>query len=339
MFTRTARHTSILAIAAIAGLTLAGCSAPSDGDGSTESITLRLAHIYPETEPATIELKNFADKVAEATDGRITIEIFPGGQLGTEAENLEGVRAGTLDMTLGSAPFADVPSLQVELAPYLFDSNEGAVRALRSDVAQELLWTPMEEQTGLVAIDSWMSGFGSFTSNKAFDSPETLAGIKVRTPDLQTGIDMVEAMGGVSVPIAFTELYVALQTNVVEAQYNPLPRNIASNFQEVQKYLVLTNHIASPLTFQMTRATLDKLSEEDQATIIRLVRESGDAATAAYQANDDELLERVTSEGLFEVIEPDNDAFRAAIEKNFLPKYESFYGEGVYQKLRDAQKG
>lgn len=313
------------------GLTACGGSDASASDATV----LRFAHVLAESEPAAQEIRIIAKEVEKRTDGRVQIKVFPAGQLGSDAEINDAIDDGTVDITVASPPFAKMPELSVELAPFLYDSGEQMQKSMRSQVAKELLWDTYTEKTGLVCLDQWYSGFNNFTSNKKFSSVKDLAGVKIRVPESEASIDMIKALGATAVPIGFPELYTALQTNVVDSQYNPLPRIFSSNFQEVQKYFIPVDISMNMLTVSISKTVFDKLSAQDQETLREVARESGDRVLKENQKTSEELRAKIDA-GAMSVVEPDLESFRTAILEKFLPKYESVYGAGVYQKLQEA---
>jgi TRAP-type C4-dicarboxylate transport system substrate-binding protein len=332
-----------LAAATIAVLTLAGGCAASNGEegetpeaGGEESfapVTLRWGHTFPEGGPFAEGANKVAELVGERTDGRVTIEVFPAGQLGTEAEMDEGQLDGSIDMRMGSVPFDRMPALQITTAPGLFDTGPQGVATWRGDVANELVWEPMREELGNVFLDDWLLGVHQFTSNVPFTDPESMKGVKMRTPTSDAWVDLIGALGASPQPIAYTETYLALQTGVVDGQSNPLVNIYGANFQEVQEYFIPANlvTILSPMTIR--EESLSKMSEADQKILFDTAREVGDEVTVTAEKENAELLARVPDD--MEVLDADVDAFREAIEKNFLPKYDPIYGEGVWEALRE----
>jgi TRAP-type C4-dicarboxylate transport system substrate-binding protein len=332
-----------LAAATVAVLALAaGCATTTGGGGETPEaeaeqtfapVTLRWGHTFPEGGPFADGAAKVAELVSERTDGRVTIEVFPAGQLGTEAEMDEGQLDGSIDMRMGSLPFDRMPALQISTAPYLFDTGPQGVETWRGDVANDLVWEPMREELGTVFLDAWLLGVHQFTSNVPFTDPESMTGVKMRAPASEAWVDLIGALGASPQPIAFTELYLALQTGVVDGQSNPLVNIYGANLQEVQKYFIPANlvTILSPMTIR--EDSLAKISEADQKILFDTVREVGDEVTDTTEEANAGYLDQVPED--FEVLDADVDAFREAIEKNFLPKYEPIYGEGVWEAIRE----
>jgi len=337
---RTKKAWTAIGAVAAAALALAGCSAGTSGssnDGdkpAAETVTLRFGHVYAETDPTAISVQEFADLVEEKTDGRVEIQIFPGGQLGSEAEMDEALMDGSLDMRIGGLPLERRPALAVTSAPYLFESPEATVKSLRSEVADEMVWEPAREDIGIVHIDSWYLGSFQATSNKPFTDPESAKGVTLRTTQGQSWIDLGNALGATAVPIAFPELYVALQTGTVDAQFNPLSVTTANKFAEVQKYYMPIDVVTMAISMVTSEKAWDKISEEDQQLVREAAREAGDQHLEDTVAQEKKWAEDL--EDKLELVKPDVDAFRESVEENFLPKWDPIYGEGVYDALRKA---
>lgn len=318
-------------------IALAGCGASGgdSGEGSSEeSVTLRLGHVYAEADPNAVSVNEFADLVEEKTDGRVKIQVFPASQLGSEAEMDEALMDGSLDIRIGGLPLDRRPALAVTSAPYLFDSPEATVKSLRSEVADELVWEPAREDIGIVHLDSWYLGSFEATSNKPFTDPESAGGVTLRTTQGQSWIDLGGALGATAVPIAFPELYVALQTGTVDAQFNPISVITSAKLAEVQKYYIPIDVVTMAISMYTSERVWDELSEEDQELIEDAAQEAGDHHLTQTVAQEKKWVADL--EDKLEVVEPDVDAFREAVESEFLPEWDPIYGEGVYEALRKA---
>jgi tripartite ATP-independent transporter DctP family solute receptor len=296
-------------------------------------VTLRWGHTVAPQTPFAVNADKLAKLVKERTDGRVTIEVYPNSQLGSEAEMDKAQLDGTLDMRMGSLPNDRMPALQISTAPGLFDSGPQGVATWRGDVADKLVWQPMREKLKTVFLDAWLLGVHQFTSNVPFTDPKSIAGVKIRTPQSDAWVDLIGSIGANPVPIAYNETYLALQTGVVSGQSNPLVNIYGSKFQEVQKYFIPANlvTILSPMTIR--EASWTSMSESDRQIFIKTVREVGDEVTKTTEAENARLLEKAGHD--MEILKPDVAAFRKAVEDKFLPKYDPIYGKGVWQALRD----
>lgn len=336
MFVARFGRKTAAAMACLTLFSLTACVPSTGANGESEPVTLRLAYVMAVGDPMDTGANEFKKLVAERTDGRVNIELFPAGQLGGQPELTDALQEGSIDMVLGTPPLTKIKALQVSVAPMAFDTGKDMVRAFRSDVAEKFMWKPMKEQLGLINLDLWFSGANNFTSNVPFSDPASIAGVKVRVPEIDSSIDMIAAMGGSPQAISFPELYTALQTGTVDSQYNPMSRILASNFDEVQKYLIPAAVSMNASSFDITDAALNRLSPEDQEALRAAAHEAGDRVLTAVTAADEKLVAEAAD--TFEVIQPDKEAFRQAVLAKWLPKWDPIIGTGVYDAMVKASK-
>lgn len=230
--------------------------------------TIRLGHVLPETHSWHVAATGFAEEVAEKTDGRVTVEVFPSGQLGNEKEVIEGLQFGAVQAGVigsGSFQFLD-PKIGIIEMPYAWESREQAFSALDGDLGGAL--ADLLDDKGVVVLAWWETGFRNITNNvRPIAKPEDLDGLKIRvTPD-KVRLATFEMLGAEPAPLAFGELYSALQQGVFDAQENPLSIIYSSSFFEVQKYVSMTGHIWGAASLVVSKAVWDKISEEDQAVL------------------------------------------------------------------------
>lgn len=244
-------------------LTSAGCSMKlsnneninngnvNEEDESTYgNYEIRVACENSETYPSTLGLQVMKEYVEKQSDGHITLNIYSSGQLGGEEETLEQVSQGSLEMAVAS--FAPVvtydPEFEVLDIPFVYNSYEEAWMVLDSHVGTDLLNSL--EDYGMVGLAFMENGFRQVTSNKgAIQTVDDFKGLKIRTMQNNNHIKFFQAMGANPTPVAFSELYMALQQHTVDAQENPIANITDKKLYEVQDYLSMTNHIydAMPL--------------------------------------------------------------------------------------------
>jgi len=340
-----ARRRRVTAIAiALATLTaLSACGSDDEGSdsgsaaaGEQQQVTLRLGSLFAENHPIiAVGAKHLAEEMESRTDGKVTIQLFPNSQLGANAEMDAALLDGSLDMRLDAPPEGQMPALSVLYAPYLFESDEDMERVLRGPVAQEKIWDPMNEQLDITWLDTWIYGEYPFTSNKKFTNRDELEGIRVRVPPIDSWIDLLDAMGADTFPAPFAELYTSLQTGVYDAQYNPVSVIDAAKLYEVQKYFMPHGILHGNANVVISDRALAKLTPENQKLIKELATEAGDLSNEATLAATDESVQRFLDAGM-ELVELDEESFRASIEEEFLPKYKEIYGADVYDALQEA---
>lgn len=274
--------------------------------------TLLLGHGAGPGNPRTLAADMFTELVAEASDGRIEVQVQGSEQLGSDVEMLDSVILGTLDMTANSqGPLANlVPEAALLGLPFLFDEPSQAWSILDGEFGNQLAAAAAEQ--GMVVLAWWDNGIRHITNNaRPINTPEDVAGLNIRTPQDPMTIDIFSTLGANPTPIAFGELYLALQQGVVDGQENPLVNIWASDIYEVQEYLSITGHKYEVTPFIISQATWESLSEEDQAILRSAAREAGDFQRQELLRQSDELLEPMQEAGVA-VNEADAAAFREA---------------------------
>ncbi len=297
----------------LTGLLLAGLGAFSATALSAE--TLKWAHVYEASHPNHKWAEWAADEIEKRTEGRYEIDIFPASSLGKQADIDEGLTLGTVDIVYTGVQFAGRDYADVGLlgAPYVFRDLDHwkAVRdnELFSEIAQGY-----QDQTGhhIAALNYY--GSRHTTSNKRIETPDDMQGLKIRVPNAPLYMIFPEAQGANATPIAFAEVYLALQQGVVDAEENPLPTIQSMKFHEVQDYVVMTGHITDSLVTIVSGNVWDGLSDEDKAIFDEVLAEAAEGVTADVEKSEQELIEYFKSEGL-EIIDVDREPFR----KNVLP--------------------
>ena len=216
---------AIIAAVGLSLCSLTGCAqsgVKNSAQATAENpMILTLAHGLSETHTVHIAMTEFADKVKERTNGRIQIQIFPNGQLGSENENMEQLMAGVISMTKVSAPGLATynESYHTFGLPYIFDSTEDFYHVMDSDQMHDFFLS--SEDDGFVTLTYYTSGARSFyTKNKAIRKPEDLKGLKIRVQDMKSQTDMMKALGGIPVAMSYGDVYTSLQTGIIDGTEN-----------------------------------------------------------------------------------------------------------------------
>lgn len=325
------RKSSFVAMGAVAALSLAACSGGgaepgSSADAGGEAITIQFAHVVSADTTQHQAYELFAERVAEQSDGRITVEIFPDGQLGGEREMIEAVQAGNLQMTSPSvgvlANFDE--SLQVFDFPFLFEDAATAYEVLDGDVGADLL--AGLDDSGLHALGYGENGFRHLgTAGDVITSPEQMQGMKLRTMEVPMHIAYWQSIGANPTPMPFTEVFTALQQGVVDGVENPFQLIYTAKFHEPAPNLTTTAHIYDPEIPLINGAFFESLSTEDQ----EIIQGSMDEAIAELRSLnadlDAELREQLTSEGA--TITDLTDEQRQAWIDSAIPFYEQNAGD------------
>lgn len=284
---------------------------PASG-ASAEPLRIRLAHVLADTHSWNIAALGFSEDVAAETQGRVQVEIFPFGQLGSERDIVEGMQIGTIQAGIvGSGSFQSVePRMGLVELPYAWPSRQAAFDALDGDLGQAL--DAMMLERGIVVLAWWENGYRHVTTRDTpIRSPADLLGLRIRvTPD-KVRLDTFRALGAEPAPLAFNELYSALQQGLFDGQENPLSVIESSSLFEVQHHLALTGHIWGAACLSISRATWDRIKPADQAVLRVAAARWRDAQRDMIARSEDATLKALAANGMMiEIV--DTAPFRAA---------------------------
>ncbi|MCC5959431.1 MAG: DctP family TRAP transporter solute-binding subunit [Rhodobacteraceae bacterium] len=268
----------------------------------------------PESHHA-IGILSFGQELERLSEGRLTIRPHYNNALGAEREVVEGMGFGLIDMGITSTgPMGGfVDAFMLFDLPYIFTSHEHVHGFLDSEHG-DMLAQRLEDEVG-VKILGWMeNGFRHNTNNvRALNSPADLAGIRHRTQESRVQVDTWSALGANASPMAWTEVFTALQQGVMDSQENPIPTIYDVRFYDVQKYLNLTKHVYSPAPIMMGGGLFNSLSEADQNIVLEAAAIAVPVQRAASLRMEAELIERLVELGMT-LTEPDIGPFQAAVQ-------------------------
>jgi tripartite ATP-independent transporter DctP family solute receptor len=316
----------VLGLAAAAALSLPALPASAQ-------TKLKWAHVYETSEPFHTQSVWAAQEIAKRTNNRYQIDVFPASQLGKESDINQGLSLGTVDMIISGPSFAarSYPPVGVGYYPYAFRDASHLMAFAKSDVFKELS-AGFSEKTGHQMLALTYYGVRHTTTNKPFKTCAEMKGLKIRVPDAPAYLATPRSCGANTTPIAFAEVYLALQNGTVDAQENPLTTIEAKKFYEVQKNIVLTGHIVDHLVTIVSKQTWSKLSDEDKKIFGAVAQEAAQRATAEIQAKEKELIDTFKQKGLT-IVEVNKDEFREAVMKNVT--FESLgYRKADYDKIQ-----
>ncbi len=271
----------------------------------------------------------FKEKVEEETGGKVTIEIHPNGSLGGEREMTEAVQVGTLDMVFtSSGPIGNFAAKSNAFDfPFLFRDKAHAYAVLDGELGQEV--NEQLEEVGIKLLAWAENGFRNITnSTRPIINPEDMKGLKVRTMENQVHLAAFEAYGAAPTPMAFTELFSAMQQGVVDGQENPLAVIIPNNFFEVQKYLTISEHIYSPAPLLINKQLFDSFPPELQDIFMEAAAEMRDWERDFVTELNEEFIQKAIDEGM-EIVTAEEFNYDAFLEAT-KPVYEQYadeYGE------------
>lgn len=301
-------------LAVLLTLTLCLCLACS---AATAETVLRLAHYATEDHPGGIAARQFADEIAEKTNGEITVEVYPNNELGAPDEILEQNILGVVDMSLGTQGSLDKYSKKFAtvMLPFVFDSYDLAYEVLDGPFYD---WIKDELQDqGLVYLGSWDYGFRCTTNSKhPINTPDDVKGLKIRTPGEIQIKSCMEALGAEVQSIAFNELYLALKQGVVDGQENPLSVIYTQKFYEAQKYLAITNHVYNSMNLVISKKVWDGFTADQQAIITEASKNAAATMRDLIKNSDADYISKLEAEGM-EVTYPETALFAGAMEPSY----------------------
>lgn len=297
--------------------------AESSSQAKNENITIKLGHIWATEHPLHKAAIKLSEEIEEATNGAIKIEVFPASQLGNETEQWEAVSTGLQQMTIGGSGFKWDSRFTLLDIPYAIKDLDHLKKIWNSDIGSELTQS-LVDKANIRILGNWYYGTRRLTTtNKIVRTPEDMKGFKLRIPNLEAHRVGWTQIGASPTPIAFSETYLALRQGVVDGQENPIASIGAMKFYEVQKYLILTNHVTQALNVVINEQFYQDLSKEHQELLENMVTKIADYEEQLQYEVQKEWLEIFKESGM-EFIEPDRAAFRKAGEKTgeiFTEKY------------------
>jgi tripartite ATP-independent transporter DctP family solute receptor len=295
---------------------------------------LKLAHVYETGEPYHVQSVWAAGEIAKRTGNRYTIDVFPASQLGNETQLNQSLPLGTVDLILTGQSFAArvYPPISIGGAPYMFRDFDHWKKYSESAVLAELL-DGYFKKGGNKPLAAFYYGVRHTTANKAIVKPEDMKGLKLRVPDAPLYVMYPKIFGANATPIAFAEVYLALQNKTVDAQENPLPTILAKKFYEVQTHINLTGHITEMLFAIVGGHVWNKLSDADKKTFETVFREAAAKSNAEIEKSEQALVSDFATKYGKTVVKSDRDAFRK-VAAPFLVSAEVPWDKALYDKVQ-----
>ena len=303
---------------AIKALTTAAVLALSLGTaGLAQAQTkIKWAHVYETSEAYHTQSVWAADEIKKRSNGKFDIQVFPASSLGKETDINQGLQLGTVDMIISGPSFAarSYPRFGIAYYPFIFRDGDHLLAYAKSPVFKEMV-DEFRAKTGIQVTAYTYYGARHTTSQKAFTNCEGMKGLKIRVPDVPAYTATPKACGANPTPIAFAEVYLALQNGTVDAQENPLTTIEAKKFYEVQKAIMLTGHIVDGLITQIAPHIWNKLTDAEKTMFTDVTREAASRATAEIKKREGELVDEFKKKGL-QVVAVDRKSFQDAVLKS-----------------------
>ncbi|MDA3816572.1 MAG: TRAP transporter substrate-binding protein [Prolixibacteraceae bacterium] len=288
-----------------------------------ERTVLKLAHGLEPSHPVHKGMVEMAKRLDDISDGKMEIEIYPSGQLGSEQQCVELLQIGSLAITKVSAAVLEsfTNNFQVLGLPYIFRSKQHSFNVLDGEIGKELLLsTEPYNVRGLCFYDAGSRSF--YTINQPIETPDDLNGLKLRVMKSQTAMQLVKAMGGSPTPISWGELYTALQSGVVDGAENNPPSFYTSHHYEVCNYYSLNEHTMVPDVLIVSTIVWNRLTDQEKEWLQQAANESVPRQRELWAKSEEESLRKVQEAGV-KINYPDKEPFAKKVE----PMIESYRSE------------
>lgn len=304
------------------------------GTASVGAVELRYAHVGAEGDIQTRYAEEAATEIEEATEGRVTVQVYPASQLGGVGEMVDGVRSSSISM--GHHDFASlarvVPEVAVFNAPYVFRDGEHAVKATNPETSEALqrINDELIEEGNMRIVGRIYRGARHISSNFPVRSPDDLDGEPFRAVPLDLWVSMVEGFGADPTPVAVSELPTALMTGTVVGQENPLTMIAANQLHEVQSHVSLTGHMQSVLAVFVNEGIWQEIDAEDREAITEVLDRKAEESLQWAISSEEDLIASLKEKGMTFITEDDEldqaafqESVRAQIDEDF-PEFASY---------------
>ncbi len=301
--------------------------------------TFKFAHTMSTSDTMHQACLKFAELVKAKTNGAVEIAVYPSGQLGNDSQILQGVRMGSIDLTMTGNPFHTTfePSLNVLDLPYLFRDFAHAYRVLGGEIGKEVF--SRLEKHGLKGLGFLEIGFRNLTDSKRpIKEPGDVNGLKIRVTPNPAHVAAFKLMGAIPTPMPFTEVYMALKTGTVDGQENPITLIHGQKFYEVQKYLSLTMHAYTISEVSMNLKKFQALPAAHQKALTEALAEAGTYHRKLNRDLEGSLLKEMEHKGLQVIAEPNREAFAKLVSKPVQEEYAAKFGWDTINKINAARR-
>ncbi|NEU32632.1 DctP family TRAP transporter solute-binding subunit [bacterium LRH843] len=315
------KWTLLFIVFALLSLLLVGCGGKeaggeAEGEKASEEkvYKMKLGHANPPGDPKDVSANYFADLVNERSDGRIQIEVFPGGTLGDWRELVEGLSLGQNEIVIESIGTMNAYSdfANIDAVPYLYRDFDHFTKVWKGEIGKEIM-DKVGADSNIQILGPQYRGGRIVTSKKPFSNLEEIKGLDIRTPGIDMYIETWKRLGANPTPMALTEVYTGLQQGTVQAQENPLANSYDFGFHEVAPYLIMTNHVYSASVFMFDQDYFNALPEDLQEIIKVAAEEAADYRGQYVLDIEEEYLQKYIDDGV-EVIYPEDTEIIAAFD-------------------------
>ncbi|EHU4846302.1 TRAP transporter substrate-binding protein [Vibrio vulnificus] len=271
--------------------------------------TLKLGHVANEDHVWHQAFEHFAETVDKKSEGRLNIDIYPNSQLGAERDVISGIQLGTVDMTMSGETLQNwAPKAALLAVPYAIRDSEHMAKVADGEIGKEIE-QEITARTGLVPLTWFERGARNLTTNKPINEPSDLKGLTIRVPNVPIFVSTWSALGAKPTPMAFSEVFTALQQNTVNGQENPLSLIESASFFEVQKYVNKTEHVRSWIYVLIGKRQLDKLPQDLQQILLESAEEMHEFEHKLAVEEETKLIKRLQDKGM-QFNDVDQEKFR-----------------------------
>ena len=327
-----------------ATLLAAACLTLCSGAAFAE-VKAKIGHAMPETHPQAMAMNKFAELAAKYTNNDVKIQVFHNAVLGSDEKQLQAVQAGTQELYIGTlAPLSSkVKEVQIWDLPFMF-ANEKEVYAVLDGASSKQIFQKIEP-SGLVGLTWTGMGFRNLSNSKrAVTKLEDVSGLKVRVMANPVALETWKTIGANAVPMAFSEVFPALETKALDGQENPLVHMYANKMQEVQKFISLTNHVYTPVALVASKKFWDSLPAADKVGVQKAATEAGLLQRKYLEEGDKDVVGKFAKAGV--TVTPVPAAELARIQdkvKSVVTKFAPVIGEDFvkqfYAEIEKARSG
>lgn len=292
--------------------TIIGSMFAMTSTGLLAATTLKLSHNHNRDHAVHKVMTDMAKEIRKQTDGEVKIRIYPDAQLGNQRESMELMQSGALDMVKSNAAELEAfaPAYSAFNLPYLFRDKDHYYKIKLGEIGKEILNST--ESKGFIGVTYYDAGARSFYSNKPIKTPADLKGMKIRVQPSPTAIAMIKALGASPTPLAYGELYTAMQQGVVDAAENNIPSFSLSRHSEVAKYFSFDEHTMVPDVLVMSTKSLAKLTAEQQEILMTVATESAEKMKVLWAESERKEQAKAQELGVT-FVETDKTAFTVAV--------------------------
>lgn len=293
------------------------CAVFAAGPALAGKVTLKLGHLSNEETTWHKAAIKFGEEVKSLSNGRVVVKVYPNSSLGKEMDLVSGMQLGTVDMTITGESLQNwAPKAALLAVPYAYKTMEH-MDSVASGKIGDMIEAQIIEKAKVRPLAYFARGPRNLTSNRPIKSPSDLNGLKLRVPNVPLFVDVWDSLGAKPTPMAFSEVFTSLQSNVIDAQENPLALIKSASFFEVQKFVNKTEHVRSWIYLALSEKTWSKLSEADKAAVTEAGKRAQAYERMLFLEESDKLVAELEAKGMT-FVEVDGKAFASQAKEAVL---------------------